>query len=399
MAETLLWTYQDAVEWVLDGLNANEPNTGAANRLARKAVQEAYRDLANAHRWRYSEKKYTIFAVAPYSTGTVTYDHTGGANERMLTLATGTWPSWAAFGKVIIDGIHYTVATRESDSIITLSPSSNPGEDVAAGTTYELYRDTYPLPVDFMRMRKVINESDTEEILPLPPDEAHWNTSVLQSPGDPLHYSIHGDGEYYGSLGFVLSPPPSADDYFTLWYDRSLRPLKTYLYSTGTVAVSAGATSVTLTGGTFDTTRHLGAIIRFSSTSTVPTSDHGTIAGVDNPYIAQRVITALGSTTSLTIDAAASTGALSGVGFTISDPLDFEHQAMLTAFLAMAEASFMRLTNNKLADSRAALAMMRLKEAMAYDYRSREMFSAGGGDSDDDGPSISRFSTVHLSEQ
>lgn len=90
MAETLLWTYQDAVEWVLDAQNANETNTGAAQRLARKAVQEAYREIVNLHQWSYLEGRYQFVASAPYSTGTITYDHTGGANERMATLASGT---------------------------------------------------------------------------------------------------------------------------------------------------------------------------------------------------------------------------------------------------------------------------------------------------------------------
>ena len=381
MAETLLWTYQDAVEWVLDAQNANETNTGAAQRLARKAVQEAYREIVNLHQWSYLEGRYQFVASAPYSTGTITYDHTGGANERMATLASGTWPSWAAFGRIIIDNVHYTVATRESDTIITLSPISNPGDDVAAGASYQLYRDTYPLPVNFHKMRLVRNQTDDSDIDPLSPDEAFAQTAWMRSPGDPTAYAISGDGEYYGSLGITLSPPPSSAAQFAIWYERTQRPMKTYLYSNGTVSVTGGATTVTLATGSFNSNRHLGAIIRFGDSSNLPTSDFGTIDGTDNPYVAQRVITAIASTTSCTIDAAASTSSLSGVKFTISDPLEFEAQSTLTAFLMLAEAVYARITGNKTADAKYAAALRQVRVAAAADYRDLQMSSAAGGGS------------------
>ena len=382
MAETLLWTYQDAVEWVLDAQNANEPNTGAPQRLARKAVAEAYRELVNLNQWSYLEGRYQFVTSAPYSTGTITYDHTGGASERLLTLASGTWPSWAAFGRVIIAGVHYTVATRESDTLLTLSPNSNPGDDVAAGTSYQIYRDTYPLPVNFHKMRLVRNQTDDDDIDPISPDEAFAQTSWLRTPGDPITYAISGDGEYYGSLGITLSPPPSSAAQYEIWYERSHRPLKTYLYSTGTATVTGGATTVTVNGGVLNSNRHLGAIIRFSADgTTLPTSDYGTIDGADNPYVAQRVITAIASTTSCTIDAAASTSTLTTVKYTISDPLGIESQSTLTALLMLAEAIYARMTGNKTADDKYARALQQVKVAAAADYRTLEVTSAGGGGS------------------
>jgi hypothetical protein len=101
------------------------------------------------HRWSFLRAEYTIATVAPYSTGTVAYDHTGGANERQLTLSSGTWPSWAASGVVIIDDTWYEVDTRVSNSIVTLDATNNPGADISAGETYRLVQVEYDLPTNF----------------------------------------------------------------------------------------------------------------------------------------------------------------------------------------------------------------------------------------------------------
>jgi len=105
-------------------------------------------DVAHDHEWSFLKPVAQLTLNAPYSTGTITYDHTGGTSERLVTLATGTWPSWAASGKLEISGTRYDVSTRLGDSTITLTSSSNPGADVAAGTAYEITQDDYTLPDD-----------------------------------------------------------------------------------------------------------------------------------------------------------------------------------------------------------------------------------------------------------
>lgn len=72
-----------------------------------------------------------------YSTGTVVYDHTGGANERQLTLTSGTWPTWAKLpGRIFINNDWYSLDTRVSDSIVTLRITDNPGSDVSSTTFF-----------------------------------------------------------------------------------------------------------------------------------------------------------------------------------------------------------------------------------------------------------------------
>jgi hypothetical protein len=141
-----LTTYKDLIDHLTDWCGANP---GAeVQRDARRSILSGLRELMTAHRWSYYYQRGRLATVEPYDTGTIAYDHTGGASERMVTLTDGTWPSWAAFGSVVIDDVTYDVATRVSDSVITLTSTSNPGEDVAAETEYTLLRDTYPLAAD-----------------------------------------------------------------------------------------------------------------------------------------------------------------------------------------------------------------------------------------------------------
>ena len=99
--------------------------------------------------WSFLYKQDSVSIQAPYSTGTIAFDYTGGTHELQVTLSAGTWPSWAIEGMISISGSDYDVATRVSDTVILLATDNNPGEDVAASTAYSLHKDDYNLPDDF----------------------------------------------------------------------------------------------------------------------------------------------------------------------------------------------------------------------------------------------------------
>ena len=101
------------------------------------------------HDWSFLYKQDSIVVEEDYSTGTIAYDHTGGTNERQVTLSGGTWPSWAVDGMIEIAGVDYAITTRVSDTVLVLADNNNPGADVAASTSYNLHKDDYDLPDDF----------------------------------------------------------------------------------------------------------------------------------------------------------------------------------------------------------------------------------------------------------
>ena len=257
--------------------------------------------------------------------------NSGGANERMLTLATGTWPTWAAFGVVQIDNVEYQVATRESSTIITLSVNSNPGADVAAGTSYQIYRDTYPLPVNFGSvgtLRDVTNSTFPEFV---DPNEFTSLRNSGETPSVPRYCTVLRDPHYTGSMGIRFLPPPDDIYEYDAIYRNHPRQMSVpqFVYTTGTISSS----STTITGvSTAFTNAMIGAVIRTAGNTTAVTGKFGT-----NPYTEQRIITARTSATALTIDAAFDTAASAGSKYEISDPIDIEALSMYTAFLRRCE--------------------------------------------------------------
>jgi hypothetical protein len=92
------------------------------------------------HEWSFLKPVTSITTDAPYSTGTITI--VAGT----VTLASGTWPTWAADGNLNVSNTSYTVASRTSDSVIVLDDTT---ATAAAGTTYSLLHNDYDLPDTF----------------------------------------------------------------------------------------------------------------------------------------------------------------------------------------------------------------------------------------------------------
>jgi len=113
---------------------------------------------ATSHEWSFMKKIAYLTLKQEYATGTIAYDHTGGASERLVALSgTGAaFPSWAADTGVtiVIEDRPYDVVSVSAGNKITLAATTdasnpqNPGADVAAGTSYSL-RPFYLMPADF----------------------------------------------------------------------------------------------------------------------------------------------------------------------------------------------------------------------------------------------------------
>jgi hypothetical protein len=350
MAEKVLWTFQDAVERLLDLYQ--ETKSGRQHRLTREAVLNAYRDLPHLHDWSYYKRRHVFQTEADYSTGTIAYDHTGGASERLVTLAGGTFPTNAAFGVLNVGDDHWPVAARLSSTTLQLAVDRNPGADIAAGTSYTWYRESYPLPVLANRIGEVADVDDSSYLSYVDPTEALLiNRTYGDTTADrPELFTIRNDDRYMNQLCVLFIPPPGSQRTYEFIEDASGAQLTVEKYSTGTASVSSGTATVTIATGVLDSTAHLGAVVRFSADGTnEPTSLRGAFTGTDNPYKYQRVITAIASTTSCTVDAVVATP-LSVVKYTISSPIDVENGAMLTLFWRMCEREYAEISNKGVAE-------------------------------------------------
>lgn len=366
---TEITTFKDAVDQLLD-LHELDTRTGLNERRARACILQAYRDLPSRCAWSYYYRQRLLRTVAQQTSSTITYDHTGGTHERLLTIAAGTWPSWAAFGRVIIDDVHYEVEDRKSNTELTLAETSNPGEDLAAGTTYALYRSAYPLPSNFRSLCSLWDVTEKRRLNIVQPSQYESGLNVNDTPSSPCEAMIRATGKYYGGMALHFGPPPDTASTYDLFYMANPRPLVLDEYSTGTVAVVNGSATVTGTGTVFPT-NCVGSVIRFSKTSAPPTSVLGGIgvSGSDNPFVMQGVIKTRTSDTVLVLEEVATVEIPAGSAFVISDPLDIESGAMLTAMMRIAEAEFCLKAGREDGPARVALANRAMLEAMEADSR------------------------------
>lgn len=138
MAEsTLSMVYADLVRELERYLRiATGTETTWIDDLLRTGLRRFY----GAHAWSFLRPLATLSTVAPYSTGTVT------VVSGVVTLASGTFPSWAASGVLLVDGATYEISTRDSGTQVTLEDTS---VNVAALTPYEVAQFAYDLPDDF----------------------------------------------------------------------------------------------------------------------------------------------------------------------------------------------------------------------------------------------------------
>lgn len=365
--ETELWTYRDALDSVMDAFDIDAG--GRPYRNARRAVFEAYREFPYKTSWAYFDRIGALTTSASQSSSTITYDHTGGTYERQVTLASGTWPDWADFGTLYTNSNHYEVATRESDTVITLSANNNPGADLAAGTTYIIYRSVYPAPTDFRRADALVDLENHYWPDYLPPGEALVRSRGYRTPSTPAWYTIRSAGEYYGGMSFEFIPPPNAARTYHYIYEAKPRELKILETNTGTVTVSNGTTTATFSSAVL-TDNHVGSVIRLSGSATAPTGKVPDLNEVDNLYVDQRTIQSVTSSTVAVLDTAVTQG-FASVAYSISDPLDMESGAMMNYFLRLCEEKYAYLAKENDRQERTEIARKALREAMAASDRNR----------------------------
>jgi hypothetical protein len=372
MASARLTTWSDLIDHLVDWLGSSP---GAeAHRDARRASLGGLRDLANAHRWSYFYGRGRVVTSAPYSAGTVSYDHTGGSSERLLTLSGGAWPSWAAQGTVRVGEVGYDAATRLSDTQLTLSSTSNPGADLAAGTAYTLVRDTYPLPQDLISVGMLIRVGGVHPLAFEHPSTWLERQRVYTGPADPRTYCLRGSPDFLGQMALSLHPAPDQAYQLDFVYQRQPRQLRIDRHLDGAASCTAGSAAVT-GSGTGWAARHVGTVVRFSRSAQNPVT--GWAGG--NPPAFERVVTAVASATSLTMDDVAPES-LSGVKYQLSDPADVEEGAMMTALLRSIEyqmAHARRLRDRAQAEQDYTRALILAREADSRNFRDERVGGVG----------------------
>lgn len=363
MAQASYWTAADIQDRLLDFCGGS--SEGRNLKMVRRAILDSLRDLANRKNWTYYYRRDRIVSTAQYDTGTIEFDLTGGTYERMVTLTSGTWPTDAAYGIIRIDGDEYLVDERKSSTVITLRSDTAPAADIASGTSYLWFRDTYPLPADFRRADQIRDLDWSFDMERVDVGTILEARRLRPSPSSPSLYAITTDSKFPNRLAVAFNPPPDVAYNFDFICQRTPYPISKFDYSTGTVTISAASTSVTGSGTSW-TSDMEGSILRVTSGTETPDGPDGV-----NPYTEERVIDTVTSATALTVTSAF-TNAYTTKKYRVSDRIDVEDGAMLSAFIKCCEYNLAMSMNREDVAVKQALYMAALRLALEADNRGFE---------------------------
>lgn len=183
--------------------------------VLQQIVNNAIGWIATAKFWNYY-KTYGDFTLRePYSTGTIALT----ATSTTCTLTTGTWPTWAASGKLKIGTKVYRIASRTSGTVVVLATAW--AEDSDATATYLLFQDDYALASDCLKFGRLFPGPSWG-----PGGEASSFEAVLEAQNSmvlgqayPRMWATHGSG---GTAKLLMWPYPSGseDVQCGYWYYR-----------------------------------------------------------------------------------------------------------------------------------------------------------------------------------
>ena len=329
-------TYQDSIDHLVRYTGAGPSSVVLTDVM--EAVGFAYRELYNAHTWTYYYKHGRINTVSPYTSGTIQYDVP--SNTVTLTTTDGTsFPEWSIYAYLRVGTAIYKVATNPTPTTLTLDAVLQPTEDLAAGTPYILYRDSYFLPTDFLAGDQGMYENCFGPLTYTHPREWLWTQRYIYQSGMPQAFTITGDPYWPMQLLIRLFPIPVDSRTLDYIYKRAPRQLIYSNVTAGNVTITAGTSNTSVanigsaissSAGVF-TPSMVGSVVRVSSTTNIPTAPtaiypaayEDTIATVQSPGAA--VLTNV------------SPFSYNTAVYIISDPIDVEQQSMSTAFFRACE--------------------------------------------------------------
>lgn len=308
--------FKDLIDHARDW--AGMPVGQGNSRLIYQAVQSAVRECEYARPWQFMRRYGRVSLDVPYSTGTIDYDDTGGAYERMVVLTGGTWPSWAADGVLEVDGKSYFVERRISDTVLTLVPDLKPDGDFS-GKQYRLNHVIYQLPSDFAQGGTLYVDQSWFRMQVIRLDEwmQLYHLGGFRA-GLPFFVAFGQDQRHPGRFAMFISPVALGGQKIDFMYQASLRQLRAAGEgppdNVGTIDISG--TTVTGTGTDFRPW-HKGCLLRVGwNSNKPPTGWNG-----DNPPAEELEVLSVDSSTQLTLKSAPSQN-YTGAAYLLTDPVD-----------------------------------------------------------------------------
>ena len=288
---------------------------------ARAAIVDALREVWGRHDWPYYQGQQYVRLNAPYETGTIEYD----ATTRQFTLTSGTWPTWAVYGAVVIGPKRARVTRRISDTIVEVEEGSQFTANIASGATYKLYRMEYPLPTNVRKVAYLTLENSSTVMIRYVPPIEFWQFSPGQTGSVVRYYTITKDRTSQNQSVLVFYPYPNAEQVIRYNYVRMPNPI--YVWSETQGKITTNATTAVAGNGSAFTSRMEDCLLRVGSDATnVPTALYDMY-----PFAEEGIVHTVTNGTTLATENALSLSS-TNVKYEISSVLDIDEDIMSSYF-------------------------------------------------------------------
>lgn len=281
-------TYSDIIDYVSRIVYSYGASAGvsASRDQIRAAISSSYAAIAVKADWR-RYQAFVRFNVNNMFTAQAEYTGT------TLVLSSGEWPVWCERCTVRISSGSCRIDKRSSNTVVTLE-SEAPLPVQPGVYTVTVFHDAHKLPGDFLFVNGAFLGTQGCELRPTTHVNA-WRMYGRHITGAfPTHFIVETGAKNY----VRLVPPPTGLISVDVFYRRRSRPLvhsgRDEVNSAGKVSVNG--TSVTGTDTTFRQDM-VGCVLRIGTETDMPTDLDGFY-----PYQEERLITAVNSATSLTVD-------------------------------------------------------------------------------------------------
>lgn len=302
-----------------------------------RAVQDAIRSLPGSYDWNYFKRQARFTTTAPVNPEVV-YDATGGANERQLTITSAdVWPADAALGLVYISDRSYRVATRISDTVITLESDFAPTDDYTGSVKWE--RRAYHFSREITKMHFLHSITSNRSVAFIPTSQFQSLDRVQWTGGITTYFTCQNSGNRFGATEITLLPTPETPETFEVTATVNPHIPRVTLLSGEEAVTTAGSTAVTCSDGAF-TSKLIGTIFRRGRTEVAPTHFE------NEDYDFEAFIVDTPTATTLTLSEAAPSTA-SDLGYAISSPIDIHAATMLEYIEDLAFANYTKNHDHK----------------------------------------------------
>lgn len=333
----------------------------------RTAIDQALTELWGQHDWPWYISNYTFKTDASVTTGTIAYN----AGTRRFTLSGGTWPEWVVYGTIKVGTKFARVESYISSTVIEIEENTQFTSNIAAGTSYELYRTDYPLPEGVRKVSYMANDDNIKHLVNYRPP-LEFSRSSARVGVIPNIYTVMKDRRPGRGLNLCIWPYPRSSSTYRFPYMRA--PSRVAVWSTtGKASVVEGDTTITGINTDFDDNM-LDAVFRLGRDGkNEPTESAGLYPALQETMIQE--------VTSSTIATARDEFLYekTGVTFVISSLIDIDIVTMRTVFerLCYVLLGEKRVIPGRDQQSMQAAYMRTLRDAKANSTPSSQITYAG----------------------